>query len=275
MNCAYGLTAEQRQACSDNPLATYIGARLPVLIVLVMVSNIVGLILVTLSLLSNLTSTAFLINPATVHAISFTFTLWMLITGIVLALELWWIKRNHLVPEQLQRRRQKPGLWRRSTDPRPSTLADNPEAVAKMAEVAGEPLDTAYTTEDLMDEMAGLIRLLQREIATRTRLQADARHKLVAESHRSVEVMCQVLMDIVEIHRRAISEKERMGYDGPGTGFKQLAHTHKTFEVSGAVVEAGIKMVKVPKKGTCKPRNASHTRHRGSRVRDDQPKGGI
>lgn len=272
MNCAYGMTPDQTQACTDNPLAAYLGGRLPVLIMLVMVSNVVGLILVTISLLSNLTHAAFLLSPATVHAISFTFTLWMLVTGIVLAFELWWIKKNHLVPEQLQRRKQVAGLWRRSTDLKPSALEDDPGAAVAISTVAGEDLKTV---DELLEVMGDLVYSLQREISSRVSMQNASQHKLVAESHRSVEVLCQTLMDIVEINRRALHEKERMGFTGAGTGFKQLAHTHKTLEVVTAAAEAGARLVRGPKKGTCKPRNASHTRHRRSQDRDSQPKGEI
>lgn len=199
------LNFEQKQACRTNPLAAYLAKRINWMILLVTVLNLCTVGLAALAAVYGAGGT----SPEIVHALhlwAFGLLAINLLSGLVLAGELWWMRKYQISPD---------------------SFCDLGELTAEAVE---EFTDGSFLAKGINHDWREFVQGARRFASYAGRNHGAGRTAMEKEYNRSMEIQAKALADLVEALSLSIEEKQQLGFHGSQVGFRQKEMTTRTLQ---------------------------------------------
>jgi hypothetical protein len=220
------LSEAQLEACRDHPLAAYFAKKLPMLIAFALGLVAVSLVLAGITVLAHQRPESFNLDLLKFPAVAMLAT--VVLVGLMLAAELRWMHLHCISPEHFNLCQMPPY---RSP---PAINITHPT----------EPLDLRSTVNSAI--------LALREESSRNRDSLHATNLVGAECQRSMLVLCQTSVNMLETLHKCLTDKAKRGVNGSGIGFKQLEISANALQRMCRQAGAGAKSLHFPRKKSCK-----------------------
>lgn len=201
------LSFKQKQACRTNPLAAYLAKRLPWMLMLVAVLNLCSICLAALAAVYAAKGA----HPdlaANMHLTAFSLLGLNLVSGLVLAAELWWMRKYQISPD---------------------SFCDLGE-FQPPAEAVEEFTDGSFLANGINHDWREFVQGARRFASYAGRNHGSARTAMEKEYNRSMEIQAKALADLVEALSLSIEEKQQLGFHGSQVGFRQKEMTTRTLQ---------------------------------------------
>lgn len=201
------LNFEQKQACRTNPLAAYLAKRLNWMLLLVGVLNFCSISLAALGAVSAARGS----HPGLAQAMHmWAFGLWglNLVSGLVLACELWWMRKYQISPD---------------------SFCELGEFTAP-AEVVEEFTGGSFLAKGINHDWREFVQGARRFASYAGRNHGESRTAMEKEYNRSIEIQAKALADLVEALSLSLEEKQQLGFHGSQVGFRQKEMTTRTLQ---------------------------------------------
>lgn len=222
------MNSEQIQACRNSPLAAYLAKHLPAMLWAVLLLNAGALMLLLMGMTFFLSPTL-LPGASTVHTLTIVFCSVISISGVVLGLELAWMRRYQISPESF------------------APLVDHMDGSPLPYEVDQPKSPFVPEPQDLSHVAHLVISALRIRASVSGRQHKNALSKMHAEYLRSLEIQACALADMIEAGVRSLDEKIDYGFTGSQAGFRQLEMTRETLQRIVRIAQAANRTLHVSK----------------------------
>lgn len=251
------LTQDQKIACRHSPMAAYLARRLPHLLTWVAILVATNLTTVVLAATFAL-SPDLMPNVQAVHLMAASLTVLSFLTGIVLLVELLWMRRHGITPDSFQPKEDEQSRMQKLVDDEIGPGPDRPIIPPKVglardarkrsqAYVDMALAERGILPEQVMIDMGlapqwaptqpewsspssdprGAVNYLRSQGSDYGRRHAYAEGTIEKEYLRSMEILHFALGDILEAGVRTLDEKKEFGATGSNTGFRQMEMTRE------------------------------------------------
>lgn len=256
------LSRDQIQACRDNPLRAYLARTLPSMLKTVTATVTLNLLLVGLSVFS-MSFPGIFTQPMIIHLGVALAVSTNLVAGLVIGSQLRWMKQHHLTPEDF--------LAAKGLSHMPPVRSPGPVQPQAPWPIRHPLPEGCRPNVDTL--FSDLINRLRSDSKVSLLKQMDAETRQEREYQRSLEVLLNITADILDASRHGLQDKLDLGHAGTGTGFRQLEMTAATLQRITRTCQAGVRQVHIPKRNTCKGRNAEDNGKRRPRAKERHPGG--
>lgn len=212
------LSFEQKQACRTNPLAAYLAKRLSWMLLLVVVINLCSIGLAAMGAVYTVRGG----DPglaATMHLWAFVLMGLNLISGLVLAYELLWMRQHQISPDSFC------------------------EVIAEAAETEDWSKVGAFHAKGLFAEWRSAVAECRRFSSYCANRHREASTAMEKDYLRSMEIQAKATADLVEALSLSMEEKQQLGFHGSQVGFRQKEMTVSALQRVTRVAQEAIRSV--------------------------------